>query len=151
MYVQIPIDFVVNATLAAVAKHGALSKPETNVYQLSSSALNPLKYSDFFECLYQYFKTTPLDEDESITRIKYIDNFNDFCKYTREEMFLRTKLKHHSNENGTDRKVLSKCRAKVMYVEQLFKMYEFLGFFGARYAVVAISFIELLYMLCQYH
>ncbi|KAL8049015.1 hypothetical protein ABFS82_07G107400 [Erythranthe guttata] len=134
----IPLDIVVNGTIAAIAKHGYIQKPELNVYHMSSSVTNPLRYSEFFEYLYEYFSSEPLIESESLIRvnyyddiekIKYFDNFNDFSTYTREEISRRS---GRENVVGTE-KAKKQCRAKIMYAEHLCKMYEFLGLFKARF------------------
>ncbi|KAF3662196.1 putative fatty acyl-CoA reductase 2-like [Capsicum annuum] len=40
--ILVPFDMVVNATMAAIAKHGYLQNPELNVYHLASSSQNPV-------------------------------------------------------------------------------------------------------------
>ncbi|KAI3470306.1 hypothetical protein Pfo_026969 [Paulownia fortunei] len=139
----IPLDIVVNATIAAIAKHGYMHKSELNVYQMASGVVNPLRYSEFFEYIYECFDSEPLIESKSFTRInyyddlnkiKYFDNFNDFSKYTREEISRRLGMR---NAVGIDvkrtQKLQKQLKAKVTYAEQLCKMYEFLGFFKARF------------------
>ncbi|KAL8049021.1 hypothetical protein ABFX02_07G106200 [Erythranthe guttata] len=125
----IPLDIVVNGTIAAIAKHGYMQKAELNVYQIASSVTNPLHYSEFFEYLYEYFRSEPLVESENLIRvnnyddiekIKYFDNFNDFSKYTREEISRRV---GGGNAVAT-KKAQTQCRAKIMYAEHLCKMYE---------------------------
>lgn len=143
------MDTVVNATIAAIAKHGYPHRPELNVYQIASSVVNPLRYSEFFEYLYEYFNSEPLIESESFTRIdyydnldkiKYFDNFNDFSRYTRDEISRR----HGIARTGEGSQKLQKqCRAKIMYAEHLCKMYEFLGLFKARYALCFTIFVVL--------
>ncbi|KAL3621596.1 hypothetical protein CASFOL_036508 [Castilleja foliolosa] len=116
----IPVDMVANTTIAAMAKEGSLHKPNLNVYHVASSDVNPLRYSDFFEYLYEHFNSTPLVESRNIDRIKYFDNFDEFSRYTREAI----------NSGHT---ITNRCKAKVAYAEQLCKMYEFIGFFNARF------------------
>ncbi|XP_057781285.1 fatty acyl-CoA reductase 2, chloroplastic-like [Salvia miltiorrhiza] len=135
----IPLDMVVNTTIAAIAKHGFMQKPELNVYQLASDILNPLRYSDFFEYIHEYFCSEPLIESESFTRInnyyndfeniKYFDNFDDFSSYTRNEIFRRFGGKTNQI------KIQKQCKGKAAYAENLCKMYQFLGFFKARFHV----------------
>ncbi|XP_051126506.1 fatty acyl-CoA reductase 2, chloroplastic-like isoform X1 [Andrographis paniculata] len=117
----IPVDIVANATIAAIAKHGAVNKPQLSVYHVSSSALNPVTYSDFFEYLHEYFSATPLVEDATVEKISFFDNFKDFSEYTREAI---------SRQSGQK---LSRCKAKAAYAAQVCKMYEFAGFFPARF------------------
>ncbi|XP_012832964.1 PREDICTED: fatty acyl-CoA reductase 2-like [Erythranthe guttata] len=70
----IPLDMVVNATIAAIAKHGSKHMPELNIYQIASSVLNPVRFSDMFNYSYEYFRSQPLIESKSSTRISYYDN-----------------------------------------------------------------------------
>ncbi|XP_057772194.1 fatty acyl-CoA reductase 2, chloroplastic-like [Salvia miltiorrhiza] len=134
----IPLDLVVNTMIAAIAKHGYTRKSELNVYQLASSLVNPLRFSDFFEYIGDYFSSDPLIESESfirmnyydnVTNIKYVDNVDDFSKYTREEIFARF------GSSGDDLRLHKQCKAKVAYADHLCKVYGFLGFFNARFHV----------------
>ncbi|KAK6116788.1 hypothetical protein DH2020_049521 [Rehmannia glutinosa] len=135
----IPVDMVANTTIAAIAKDGTTHRPQSNVYHVASSDINPLRYLDFFEYLYEYFNSTPLIESQkSIARIKYFDNFKDFSQYTREEIISRTNGFGDTNtitknEETNIRKTQNQCKAKIAYAEQLCKMYEFIGFFNARF------------------
>lgn len=136
---------VVNTTIAAIAKHGCTGKSELNVYQLASDLVNPLRYSEFFEYIHEYFSSEPLIESESFTRIKYYDDItnikyfddvNDFSSYTREEIFRRAGIRNDvSGEQKNQIKLQKQCKARVTYAEHLCKMYEFLGSFKARYVL----------------
>ncbi|PHU06270.1 hypothetical protein BC332_22759 [Capsicum chinense] len=55
----VPVDMVVNATMAAIAKHGYLQNPELNVYHLASSSQNPVIFSQFFDYSYDLFQLFP--------------------------------------------------------------------------------------------
>ncbi|WOG97996.1 hypothetical protein DCAR_0417337 [Daucus carota subsp. sativus] len=55
----VPADMVVNATLAAIAKHGAAGKSESNIYQIASSVVNPLVFRDLANLLYEHFNSLP--------------------------------------------------------------------------------------------
>ncbi|KAL3619868.1 hypothetical protein CASFOL_034780 [Castilleja foliolosa] len=129
----IPVDMVANTTIAAMAKDGNLHNPQMNVYHVASSDVNPLRYSDFFEYLYEHFNSNPLVESQSVSRIKYFDKFDDFSRYTREEVSRRAGLGTIGNDKEMIRKIGNRCKAKVAYAEQLCKMYEFIGFFNARF------------------
>ncbi|KAL0341394.1 UNVERIFIED_CONTAM: Fatty acyl-CoA reductase 2 [Sesamum radiatum] len=133
----IPIDMVVNSTIAAIAKHGIVHKPELNVYHVASGVVNPLRFYEFFEILHDYFSSTPLSKIKNISKIKYFTSFDDFSEYTRDVI-------SKCNEMGDDAvdqidgKMLKKLgkqskKAKVAYAEQLCKMYKFLGFFEGRF------------------
>ncbi|EYU21147.1 hypothetical protein MIMGU_mgv1a019387mg, partial [Erythranthe guttata] len=132
----IPLDMVVNATIAAMAKHGYKHMPELNIYQIATSVLNPVRISDMFDYTCEYFRSRPLIESESSSRIsyydnlapvKYFDNFDDLSKYTRDEIYRR----FGSMRNVEAHKLQKQCKAKIMYAENLCKIYEFAGFLKA--------------------
>ncbi|KAL9162374.1 hypothetical protein ABFS82_07G086500 [Erythranthe guttata] len=134
----IPLDMVVNATIAAMAKHGYKHMPELNIYQIATSVLNPVRISDMFDYTCEYFRSRPLIESESSSRIsyydnlapvKYFDNFDDLSKYTRDEIYRR----FGSMRNVEAHKLQKQCKAKIMYAENLCKIYEFAGFLKARF------------------
>ncbi|XP_073138808.1 fatty acyl-CoA reductase 2, chloroplastic-like [Henckelia pumila] len=132
----VPMDMVTNTIIAAIAKHGNSEKPELNVYHVAPGDKNPLRFGDFFEIIHEYCVSKPFVNSESksnvIKKIKFFNNFNDFSEYTRREIWEH----HHSSTNGeigTDKKTVKQCKAKVAYAEQLCKMYEFAGFFNARF------------------
>jgi fatty acyl-CoA reductase len=55
---QVPVDMVINAMLAAMAKHAC--KPGLEVYQIASSLVNPLSFSDIARLLEESFQESPL-------------------------------------------------------------------------------------------
>ncbi|HZC19739.1 MAG TPA: SDR family oxidoreductase, partial [Rubrobacteraceae bacterium] len=56
----VPVDHVVNAVIAAVAR-GITERPEEpEVYQIASGERNPLPYRDFYEHVRGYFLANPL-------------------------------------------------------------------------------------------
>ncbi|KZV23403.1 fatty acyl-CoA reductase 2-like [Dorcoceras hygrometricum] len=129
---MIPVDLVVNTTIAAIAKHGISEKPELNVYHAASGDRNPLKLDDFFEIIYEYFSTSKCEKVNRIRRIKFFNNFNELSEYTKHEIWERHQLSNSTL--GTDEKRAQKqCKAKVAYAEQLCKIYGFIGFMKARF------------------
>ncbi|KAI3459884.1 hypothetical protein Pfo_016547 [Paulownia fortunei] len=130
----VPVDMVANTTISAIAKHGIINKPQLNVYHVATDFVNPLRISDFFEYSYEHFSENPLTGLESITKMKLFNEFSDFSKYIRDEV---SELNGMRNAVGINGKTLQKLRkqykAKVAYAEQLCKMYEFIGFFKARF------------------
>ncbi|KAL8491660.1 hypothetical protein ACS0TY_023306 [Phlomoides rotata] len=128
----IPVDMVVNTIIAAIAKEGSSYNSQLNVYHVGSSATNPLKFSDFFEYLFEYFNSSPLVESINIPKIEYFNKFDDFSKFVRQEI-ARHKPRCRVDDEKMIRRIECQCKAKVAYVEQLCKMYEFIGFFNARF------------------
>ena len=56
----VPVDHVVNALIAAVAR-GLVDRPESpRVYQAASGERNPIRYRDFYEHVREYFLLNPL-------------------------------------------------------------------------------------------
>ncbi|XP_042058874.1 fatty acyl-CoA reductase 2, chloroplastic-like [Salvia splendens] len=123
----IPVDMVANTTIAAIAKEGNMHgpHPQPRVYHVASSATNPLLYSDFFEYLFHYFNSSPLIPSQEISRIKYFDNFQDFSEYTRNAI--------HGDKEKMPLKSQNQAKAKAAYADKLCKLYEFIGFFNARF------------------
>lgn len=118
---------VANTTIAAIAKEGNMHRPQPqpSVYHVASSATNPLLYSDFFEYLFHYFNSSPLIPSQEISRIKYFDDFRDFSEYTRNAI--------NGDKDKMPLKSQNQAKAKAAYAEKLCKLYEFIGFFNARY------------------
>ncbi|KAL7145450.1 hypothetical protein ABFS83_07G084700 [Erythranthe nasuta] len=135
----IPLDMVVNTTIAAIAKHGYKHMPELSIYQIATSVLNPIRVSDMFDYTCEYFRSRPLIESESssgiisyydnLAPVKYFDNFDDLSKYTRDEIYRR----FGSMRNIETHELQKQCKAKIMYAENLCKIYEFAGFLKARF------------------
>ncbi|XP_011074249.1 fatty acyl-CoA reductase 2-like [Sesamum indicum] len=125
----VPVDLVANTIIAAIAKHGIVKKPDLNVYHAATNFVNPLQYSDFFDYIYEYFNAKPATLSGSIAKMKLFKEFGDFSKYIRDEL-----LQPDGVTNAmTPQKLQKQYKAKVAYAEQLCKMYEFIGFFQARF------------------
>ncbi|GAY32624.1 hypothetical protein CUMW_003360 [Citrus unshiu] len=74
----VPVDMVVNAMLAAIAKHGQaiIQKPEIKVYQIASSVTNPLVIKYFTSLLHEHFDSSPfLDSKGSPIRVPLVKLF----------------------------------------------------------------------------
>ena len=53
---------VVNATLAAMAKHA--EKPGVSVYQVASLVANPIRVEDIFDIIFEHFKYNPFADNK---------------------------------------------------------------------------------------
>lgn len=131
---QIPVDLVANTTIAATAKHGKAQTPQINVYNVASGLRNPLTFFDAFEYLFEYFEDKPLIESAKLKKVKFFDDFEEFSKFIKEEMFRNHGIAR--NGVGEDRKKVRQCNAKAEYAQQLCKLYEFATFFDARYVMI---------------
>ncbi|KAF3972479.1 hypothetical protein CMV_004028 [Castanea mollissima] len=49
---MVPVDMVVNASIAAIAKHGIAAKPGLNVYHVGSSIVNPITFKGLVNFCY---------------------------------------------------------------------------------------------------
>ncbi|XP_047983250.1 fatty acyl-CoA reductase 2, chloroplastic-like [Salvia hispanica] len=123
----VPVDYVANTTIAAIAKHGIPRKAEVNVYHVATDFVNPLRFNEMFEYIYEHFRAYPLVESENIVKMRMFDQFSDLSKYLRDRVSERNAVL------GEDAKVRKQNKARVAYAEQLCKMYEFIGFFKARF------------------
>ncbi|WMV44486.1 hypothetical protein MTR67_037871, partial [Solanum verrucosum] len=132
----VPVDMVVNTTIAAMAKHGNLQNPQLNVYHVASSSINPLSFSQIFDYSYDFFKLFPFVNSKG-------DNFFFGTQITRSrynlcpsgEHFVRTGLDSEGIEGGSkqhevqDEKELRKIqirliKKKVEYLKNFSKLYE---------------------------
>ncbi|KAL0392413.1 UNVERIFIED_CONTAM: Fatty acyl-CoA reductase 2 [Sesamum radiatum] len=131
----VPVDLVANTIIAAIAKHGIVKKPDLNVYHAATNFVNPLQYSEFFDYIYEYFNAKPTTPSAgSIAKMKLFKEFSDFSKYIRDELLDRNGVTNAPDLNKVMLQKLQKqYKAKVAYAEQLCKMYEFIGFFQARF------------------
>ncbi|KAG8367972.1 hypothetical protein BUALT_Bualt16G0128200 [Buddleja alternifolia] len=114
----VPADMVVNATLAAMAKHGTAGKPEYNIYQVASSVVNPLVFKDLAKLLYEHFNSSPfIDSSGSPVRVPKMKLFNsmeDFSSHLWKHAINRTGLGALSNLNGRlSQKLEIICRKSV--------------------------------------
>ncbi|PIN12715.1 Acyl-CoA reductase [Handroanthus impetiginosus] len=80
----VPIDMVVNATLAAIAKHGAVRNPAEsnyNIYQVASSVANPIVYRDLFKYFYEHFHSLPIIDSKGspvhVPPLKFFSSMDD--------------------------------------------------------------------------
>lgn len=53
----IPVDMVVNATLAAIAKHAGI--PDLQIYHAASSIANPIRFQDIMKITFEHFRCNP--------------------------------------------------------------------------------------------
>ncbi|KAG5584059.1 hypothetical protein H5410_044493, partial [Solanum commersonii] len=81
----VPVDMVVNTTMAALAKHGNLQNPQLNVYHVASSSINPLSFSQIFYYCYVLSKQHEVQDGKALTKIQirlikkkleYLKNFS---------------------------------------------------------------------------
>ncbi|XP_049408545.1 fatty acyl-CoA reductase 2, chloroplastic-like [Solanum stenotomum] len=121
----VPVDMVVNATMAAMAKHGNLQNSQLNVYHVASSSINPVSFSQIFDYSYNYFKLFPFVNKKGdkfdVKQMRYFDKILDVENYIWEVL-----SKQHEVQDG---KELTKIQIrliekKVEYLKNFSKLYE---------------------------
>ncbi|XP_006361195.1 fatty acyl-CoA reductase 2-like [Solanum tuberosum] len=117
----VPVDKVVNATMAAIAKHGYLQNPELNVYHVTSTLLNPFTLSQFFDYCYEYFTSFPFINSKGdkvkIREMKYFNKMSNFENYIWEVL-----IKQHEVQDDLAQdeiiKLQKRFKKKVKYLKQ---------------------------------
>ncbi|KAL3353744.1 hypothetical protein AABB24_018462 [Solanum stoloniferum] len=107
---NVPVDMVVNTTMAALAKHGNLQNPQLNVYHVASSSINPLSFSQIFYYCYDFFKLFPFVNSKGnkfeVKKMRFFDKISDFKNYIWEVL-----SKQHEVQDG---KALTKIQIRLI-------------------------------------
>jgi len=128
---------VVNATLAAIAKHGMSGSPEINVYQVASSVINPLMYGDLGKLIHRHFTRWPcLDAEGRPIQVKpfrFYASMDDFSSHIWRETVRHISSSMMPSPNGKhSRKIENICRKAVEQAKHLASVYEPYSFYGGR-------------------
>ncbi|CAM8971448.1 unnamed protein product [Rhodiola kirilowii] len=128
----VPADMVVNATLAAMARHGTEKKPGLNVYQIASSVVNPLVFEDLSKLMYEHYTSFPcLDSNGlpiQVPTMKLFKCMDEFSAHIRHDALKR------SESNSTNGKKLEAiCRKSVEQATHLANLYEPYTFYAGRF------------------
>ncbi|CAO2831475.1 unnamed protein product [Amaranthus hypochondriacus] len=130
----VPADMVVNATLAAIAKHGMAEKPEINIYQVASSVVNPLVYGDLGDLLHQYFTRCPCFDTQGrpirVEPFKFYNSMDDFSSHIWSETVHNISLFPKGKHSKT---IENLCRKAVEQAKHLASVYEPYSFYGGRF------------------
>ncbi|CAK9151894.1 unnamed protein product [Ilex paraguariensis] len=134
----VPADMVVNATLAAIAKHGAAGKSETNIYQITSSVTNPLVFEDLARMLHEHFKSFPCMDSKGspihVPTMKLFSSMEDFSSNLWRDAIHRSGLTAMATPNGKlSQKLENICRKSVEQAKYLANIYEPYTFYGGRF------------------
>ncbi|XP_070008607.1 fatty acyl-CoA reductase 2, chloroplastic-like [Nicotiana sylvestris] len=88
--IKVPVDMVVNATMAAIAKHGYVQSPQLNVYHVASASVNPVSVSQLFDYCYEYFDSFPFVNSKGdrvkVRKMRYFDKISQFSNYILEKL-----------------------------------------------------------------
>ncbi|KAK9286230.1 hypothetical protein L1049_014616 [Liquidambar formosana] len=131
----VPADMVVNATMAAMAKHGIAGQPGLSVYQVASSLVNPLVFNDVINFSRDYFTASPFMDSKgkriTIMGMKFFSSINDFSSYIWDEIGQQSGLMDADiSDPMLSRRLEMKRKKKVDYVTHFAKMYEPYAFYG---------------------
>nr|ART33386.1 male sterility protein 2 [Lycium barbarum] len=135
----VPADMVVNATLAAMAKHGTEGKPaSSNVYQVASSAVNPLVFKDLARMLFDHFNCSPYIDSKGrpihVPKMSLLRSMEDLSSHLWRDAINRSGLTDLADPNGNlSRKLENICRKSVEQAKYLANIYEPYTFYGGRF------------------
>ncbi|XP_034693380.1 fatty acyl-CoA reductase 2 [Vitis riparia] len=134
----VPADMVVNATLAAMARHGGSGKAETNIYQIASSVVNPLIFQDLASHFYEHFKSSPFLDNKGnpihVPIMKLFSSIEDFSSHLWRDAILRSGLSAMPSQNGKLlRKLENICKKTVKQAKYLADIYQPYTFYGGRF------------------
>ncbi|KAM3324966.1 fatty acyl-CoA reductase 2, chloroplastic [Capsicum chacoense] len=120
----VPVDMVVNATMAAIAKYGYLQNPELNIYHLTSTFTNPVSFSQIFDYFYDFFKLFPFVNSKGDTievkKVRFFDKISDFENYIWEVL----SKQHEVQDEKEVAKIQMRFKRKVKYLKHISKLYE---------------------------
>ena len=124
---------VVNATLAAMAKHGMVQKPEIKVYHIASSVVNPLVFQELARLLYKHYTCSPcIDSNGRPIQVPFMKLFcstEDFSAHIWTDVIQRTGL---TDKDKLPHKLESLCRKSVEQAKYLANIYEPYTFYDGR-------------------
>ncbi|KAF3795302.1 putative fatty acyl-CoA reductase, partial [Nymphaea thermarum] len=85
----VPADMVVNAILAAIARHGSLGVAGLNIYHAGTSSTNPLRWDELFEHCYEHYHSFPFIDSQGkavrVERVKLFDTLADISSHLSSE------------------------------------------------------------------
>lgn len=134
----VPADMVVNATLAAMAKHGTTQKADINVYQIASSVVNPLVFQDLTRLLYEHYTSSPCIDSKGkpiqVPLMKLFSSSEEFSGHLWRDATQKSGLNALASSKGKmSQKLENICKKSVEQAKYLAKIYEPYTFYGGRF------------------
>ncbi|XP_031739692.1 fatty acyl-CoA reductase 2 isoform X2 [Cucumis sativus] len=130
----VPADMVVNATLAAMARHGRAPRPSMNIYHVASSVANPLVFNRLADLLHQHYNSSPcLDVDGTPIRVssmKLFDSVDDFSEHLWRDAARRCAS---TPDGKLSKKLEAICKKTVEQLKYLAHIYQPYTFFNGRF------------------
>ncbi|PIA60027.1 hypothetical protein AQUCO_00400714v1 [Aquilegia coerulea] len=134
----VPADMVVNATLAAMAKHGTAGEPGMNIYQIASSVVNPLVFQDLAKLLFDHFNSSPCIDSRGepihVPKMKLFSSIDDFSSHILTDTIQRIGLGSPSHDQKLSkrrevvrRKSVEKSVEQAKYLANIYEPYTFYG------------------------
>ncbi|XP_012485655.2 fatty acyl-CoA reductase 2, chloroplastic [Gossypium raimondii] len=136
----VPADMVVNATLAAIARHGMTPKPDINIYHIASSVVNPLVFQDLARMLHEHYNSRPFLDSKGtpihVPSMKLFSSMEDFSAHLWRDAMHRTGLPALASWSGKlSQKLEAVCRKSVEQAKYLANIYEPYTFYGGRFDI----------------
>lgn len=125
----IPADMVVNATLAAMAKHAG--KPGIGIYQVASSVANPIRVEEIFDIIFEHFKYNPFADNKG----KPLRSPKKLILLNSMEDFYRQALGTASNSPTTTAGLSTSGRYMLEQLKYMAKIYEPYAFYKGRFDI----------------
>ncbi|KAE9621708.1 putative oxidoreductase [Lupinus albus] len=133
----VPADMVVNAMLAAMAKHGMNQKPDINVYQIASSMVNPLVFQNLANLLYEHYSSSPCIDSKGrpilVPVMKLFNNTKEFYDHLWLDAIKKSGLTNMTHSKEVSQKLENKCRKSVEQAKYLANIYKPYTFYGGRF------------------
>ncbi|KAL1331705.1 fatty acyl-CoA reductase 2, chloroplastic [Arachis hypogaea] len=134
----VPSDIVVNATLAAMARHGMDQKRDINVYQIASSVVNPLVFQDLARLLYEHYSSSPCIDSKGrpiqVPLMKLFSSTEEFSGHLWRDAIQKSGLTAMASSKGKmSQKLENICRKSVEQAKYLANIYEPYTFYGGRF------------------
>ncbi|MED6106225.1 Fatty acyl-CoA reductase 2 [Stylosanthes scabra] len=133
----VPADMVVNATLAAMARHGMSKKSEINVYQIASSVVNPLVFQELARLLYEHYSSSPCIDSNGrpiqVPMMKLFSSTQEFSDHLWKDAIQKSGLTDMTLSKEVSQKLETICRKSVEQAKYLANIYEPYTFYGGRF------------------
>ncbi|KAJ3693174.1 hypothetical protein LUZ60_008654 [Juncus effusus] len=119
----VPADIVVNATLAAMAKHGTKSCTAMHIYQVGSSKSNPLTYKQLVGSFFDHFSRSPYVDPKGqpvlVQPFKLFTEMKEFFKFISKDAI----KKIEGVENERMKVMIMKSMEQAKYMVTLYQPY----------------------------
>ncbi|KAJ3673830.1 hypothetical protein LUZ60_005822 [Juncus effusus] len=134
----VPVDMVVNATLAAMAKHGTKNETGMHMYQVASSNVNPLIFDQLIEALFHHFSKSPYVDPKGrpipVQPLKLFTKMSEFSDFISKDAIEKSEKMGggFANEKIYER-LKAMCMKSVEQAKYLASIYEPYTFYGGRF------------------